>query len=191
MLWDGIIWDTNDVISCHGHDIIKGTRQHLSWFILVLPIWLFTLDTCACLDWHADVPTFLEPTSFKCNWLSCCYYCKHPWHINAPDTSETSREHCSIFFEIYLHRTALPLVGAHVHYLCCRRSTSPEAYCCWVGILPPCIAYITILGVPGWVPTEHEWPKSWTLFHLGCDPSLQVWLLETGRTSHMLSYLKS
>ena len=37
-----------------------------------------------------------------------------------------------------------------------------------------CIAYITILGIPGWVPTEYEWPDLWTLFHLGCDPSLQV-----------------
>ena len=37
-----------------------------------------------------------------------------------------------------------------------------------------CIASITILGIPGLAPTEYEWPNLWTLFHLGCDPSLQV-----------------
>ena len=50
-----------------------------------------------------------------------------------------------------------------------------------VGTLSPCVAYITIIGIPGWVPTEYKWPKSWTSFHLGCNPSLQVWLWERGR----------
>ena len=36
------------------------------------------------------------------------------------------------------------------------------------------VAHITILGIPGWTPTEYKWPDLWTLFHLGCDPSLQV-----------------
>ena len=96
-------------------------------------------------------------------------------------TSETSREHNSTFFPFHIHRTALPSVGAHVHYLCCRRSTSSEVYCCWVGTFSSCVAYITILGIPGWAPTEYEWPKSWTSFHLGCNPSLQVWLPEIRR----------
>ena len=30
-----------------------------------------------------------------------------------------------------------------------------------------CMAYITIFGVPGWVPTEGEQPESWIVFHLG------------------------
>ena len=28
------------------------------------------------------------------------------------------------------------------------------------------MAYITISGVPGWVPTEGEQPESWIVFHL-------------------------
>ena len=53
----------------------------------------------------------------------------------------------------------LPSIGAHVHYLHRRWSTSSEAYCCWVGTLSPSVAYITILGVLGWAPTEYEWPN--------------------------------
>ena len=91
---------------------------------------------------------------------------------------------CSTFSMIHLHRTALPLVGAHEHCFWCRRSTSSEVYCCQVGTLPPHIASITILGIPGWAPTEYEWPESWTSFHLGCDPSLQVWLPGMKKMSH-------
>ena len=29
------------------------------------------------------------------------------------------------------------------------------------------VAYITIFGIPGWAPTESEWPKLWIVFHLG------------------------
>ena len=94
------------------------------------------------------------------------------------NTSETSRECCSISAMIHLHRTALPSVGAHEHCSWHRRSTPSEVYSCWDDTLSPCVAHITILGVPGWVPTEYEWPNLWTSFHLGCDPSLQVWLPE-------------
>ena len=33
--------------------------------------------THACRDWSTDAPTFLEPTSFKDNWLGCCLLL--PW----------------------------------------------------------------------------------------------------------------
>ena len=47
-----------------------------------------------------------------------------------------------------------------------------------------CMAHITILGIPGWVPTEYKWPDLWTLFHLGCNPSLQVCCQTGGSESH-------
>ena len=79
---------------------------------------------------------------------------------------------------ICLHRTAPPLVGACEHCSWCRRSTPLEAYSCRDDTLSPHVAHITILGIPGWAPTEYEWPNLWTSFHLGCDPILQVWLPE-------------
>ena len=53
----------------------------------------------------------------------------------------------------------------------------PHHWKCIATGMIPChlhIAYITILVIPGWAPTEYEWPNLWTLFHLVCDPSLQV-----------------
>ena len=46
------------------------------------------------------------------------------------------------------------------------------------------MAHITILGVPGWAPTDYKWPDLWTLFHLGCNPSLQVCCQTGGSESH-------
>ena len=86
-------------------------------------------------------------------------------------TPEASHE-CRHTFLYRLNRTSVPSIGAHVHYLHRRWSTSSEAYCCWVGTLSPHVAYITILGVLGWAPTEYEWPGSWTPFHLGCNPQV-------------------
>ena len=98
------------------------------------------------------------------------------------NTSETSCEHCSLSSAIRLHRTALLLVGTHEHCSWHRRSTPLEVYSCRDDTLSPHIAHITILGVPGWVPTEYEWPDLWTLFHLGYNPSLKVWLPEKGES---------
>ena len=98
------------------------------------------------------------------------------------NTSETSREHRSTSSTIHLHRTTLPSVGACEHCSWHRRSTPLQAYSCRDNTLSHRVEHITILGVPGWVPTEYEWPDLWTLFHLGCDPSLQVWLPEKGES---------
>ena len=46
------------------------------------------------------------------------------------------------------------------------------------------VAHITILGIPGWAPTDYKWPDLWTLFYLGCDPSLQVCCQTGGSESH-------
>ena len=29
------------------------------------------------------------------------------------------------------------------------------------------MAHITIFGIPGWAPTDCEWPELWIVFHLG------------------------
>ena len=97
------------------------------------------------------------------------------------NTSETSHECHTTSSMIGFHRTALLSVCTHVH-CSWHRSTPSEVYSCWDDTLSPCVAHITILGIPGWAPTEHEWPDLWTSFHLGCDPSLQVWLLEKGES---------
>ena len=96
------------------------------------------------------------------------------------NTSETSCEHCSISSTICHHRTTLLSVGTHEHCSWHRRSTPLEVYSSWDYTLSPSIAHITILGIPGWAPTEYKWPNLWTSFHLGCNPSLQVWLPEKG-----------
>ena len=81
-------------------------------------------------DRHTDAPAFLEPTSFKCIWLGCCYYCEHPCINNVFEHTDTSHEHCFDFSMSHLHRTAFLSVGAGEHCSWCRRSTSSEAYNC-------------------------------------------------------------
>ena len=90
------------------------------------------------------------------------------------NTSEASREHPSAFSTCCLYRTIQLSVGACEHCSWCRRSTPSEAYSCQDNILsPPCSIHHN-----SWHPwvglTEKGWPYLWTLFHLGCDPSLQV-----------------
>ena len=49
---------------------------------LIQSVWLFILGTHAYRDWCTDVPTFLEPTSFKHNWLGCYYWGEHLYCTN-------------------------------------------------------------------------------------------------------------
>ena len=75
-------------------------------------------------------------------------------------------------------------VGARVHYLlsCCLHLRKHSA---------AAATYITsarrmsqILASLGGRQLEwHEWPDPWTVCHLGCDPSHQVWLRENRRTA--------
>ena len=66
-----------------------------------------------------------------------------------------------------------------------------EATLKWTMWLPPCIFCIwsiTILGIPGWVPTEDTQPELRVKAHLGCDPSHQVWIVRTSGKGNTLSY---
>ena len=47
---------------------------------------------------------------------------------------------------------------------------------------------MTILGIPGWAPTEDMQPKVWAKAHLGCDPSHQVWTVGTSGKGNTLLY---
>ena len=47
---------------------------------------------------------------------------------------------------------------------------------------------MTILGVPGWPPTDDMQPKLWAKAHLSCDPSHEVWIVRTSGKCNMLSY---
>ena len=50
------------------------------------------------------------------------------------------------------------------------------------------IQCMTILGDPGWAPTDDKQPKMWVKGHLGCDPSHQVWIVRTPGKGNTLSY---
>ena len=47
---------------------------------------------------------------------------------------------------------------------------------------------MTILGVPGWAPTDDTQPKPWVKAHLGCDLSHQVWIVRTSGKGNTLLY---
>ena len=47
---------------------------------------------------------------------------------------------------------------------------------------------MTILGVPGWAPTEDMQPKLWAKAHLSCNPSHQVWIVRTSGNGNTLLY---
>ena len=78
-------------------------------------------------------------------------------------------------------------VGARVHCLLSFfvKSTSPEA--CYHKVrlsAPRCDTHHNYWHP--WVGTswkQHEWPDLWTVFHLSCDPSNQVWLREIRRAA--------
>ena len=66
-----------------------------------------------------------------------------------------------------------------------------EATSKWTVWLPPCvfcIRCVTILGVPGWAPTEDTQPKPRAKACLGCDLSHQVWIVRTSGKGNTLSY---
>ena len=55
----------------------------------------------------------------------------------------------------------------------------------------PCIFHIccmTILGIPGWVPTDDMQPKLWVKARLSCNLSHQVWIVRTLGKANTLSY---
>ena len=47
---------------------------------------------------------------------------------------------------------------------------------------------MTILGIPGWVPTDNMQSEVWAKAHLGCDPSHQVWIVGTSGKGNTLLY---
>ena len=66
-----------------------------------------------------------------------------------------------------------------------------EATLKWNVWLPPHVFHIqcvTILGIPGWAPTDDMHPKLWAKAHLGCDPSHQVWIVGSSGKGNTLSY---
>ena len=66
-----------------------------------------------------------------------------------------------------------------------------EATSKWTAWLPPrvfCIRCMTILGIPGWAPTDDMQSKLRAKARLGCDLSHQVWIVRTSRKGITLSY---
>ena len=61
----------------------------------------------------------------------------------------------------------------------------------WNAWLPPHVFHIwcmTILGIPGWAPTDDTQPELWAKACLSCDPSHQVWIVRTSGKGNTLSY---
>ena len=61
----------------------------------------------------------------------------------------------------------------------------------WNAWLPPwvfCIWCVTILGIPGWAPTDDTQPKLRVKARLSCNPSHQVWIVRTSGKGNTLSY---
>ena len=73
-------------------------------------------------------------------------------------------------------------VGACVH---CGRSDTEVSM--WPLLCTFHIQCMTILGIPGWVPTEDTQPKAWAKAHLGCNPSHQVCTAGTSGKGNTLS----
>ena len=47
---------------------------------------------------------------------------------------------------------------------------------------------MTILGIPGWAPTDDTQPKLWAKARLSCDLSYQVWIVGTSGKGNTLLY---
>ena len=75
------------------------------------------------------------------------------------------------------------LVGTHLH---CGRSITKVS----MWLLPRAfhIRCMTILGVPGWAPTDDMQPELWAKARLGCDLSHQVWIVRTSGKGNTLLY---
>ena len=58
----------------------------------------------------------------------------------------------------------------------------------WLPLHIFCIWCITILGIPGWAPTDDTQAEPWAKAHLGCNLSHQVWITRTSGKGNTLSY---
>ena len=73
--------------------------------------------------------------------------------------------------------------GACVH--CVRSNTELSM---WLLPRTHHIQCVTILGIPGWVPTKAMQSEAWAKAHLGCDLSHQVWTAGTSGKGNTLSH---
>ena len=147
--------NTHDVTSWHHHYVIglAYKRHHMVpiGVHLVQSIWLFISGTHACRDSCADAPAFLEPTSFRHNWLGCYYCCECLYHADALKHSRSipwvppysllvpSLQDLHTFgwclcalsslYKVYIIESILPQ-GWHLVTPC---STHHNSWCPWVG----------------------------------------------------------
>ena len=75
------------------------------------------------------------------------------------------------------------LVGARVHHG--RSDTEVEHMATTTCILHSCV---TILGIPGWAPSDNMQPEPWAKAHLSCDLGHQVWIVRTSGKGNTLLY---
>ena len=58
----------------------------------------------------------------------------------------------------------------------------------WLPLRVFRIRCVTILGIPGWAPTDDMQPELQAKVHLSCNPSHQVWIVRTSGKGTTLSY---
>ena len=58
----------------------------------------------------------------------------------------------------------------------------------WLPLCVFCIRCMTILGIPGWAPTDDMQPKLWVKARLSCELSHQVWIVRTSGKGNTLLY---
>ena len=94
-------------------------RHRVVTFRVLLPWVIWGWGIHMHRDWHANAPMFLEPTSFKDNQLVwvVCYHHGHPHHVEAFTHSGSIPGALPFFLLVPFCRTAIPLVGARVHWV--------------------------------------------------------------------------
>ena len=71
--------------------------------------------------------------------------------------------------------------GARVHH-----GRSDTEVRVWPLLCAFHIQCMTILGIPGWAPTDDMQPEPWVKACLGCDPSHQVLIVRTSGKGYTL-----
>ena len=113
--------------------------------------------THACIDWRADAPTLLEPTSFKLNWLGSYQFsisicpCGHAntlWELPG-----------NAVFDLTSTNSTGPLclsVGAHVHCLLSCQVYISGSMLSSGETIHPTLHVSQLLVFTGWAPTEYD-----------------------------------
>ena len=154
---------------------VGGTHWSNSCWEVHVHAWI---DALACPHWESLLPSNIT------DWVVLIRPCVSVF-VDAPITLWEQPGN-AVFFLRSTASTGLSClsVGARVHYLlsCClhlrKHSADAATYITSARRMSQILA-----SLGGRQLKRHEWPDPWTVCHLGCDPSHQVWLWENRRTA--------